>query len=70
MTTEVIRGSAAYGSRYATRVRVSSPQGSSFDGRHGTVVEVLGETVMVRLQVGEWHHVVLPFGRHEVQVVS
>lgn len=68
-----LRGTQEHG-RYANRVRVASPQGSSFDGREGTVVRVHrhedGDTVFVRIQVGATHQVTLPFAPSELEVIS
>lgn len=60
-----LRGSKAYGSRYANRVRVNTPQGSCFDGQVGVVVRVESDTVFVRLPSG-----VIPFAISELEVIS
>lgn len=52
--------------RYASRVRIKSPQGSWFDGRIGRVVRVEGDTVFVRFD----RQYALPFGRGELEVIS
>ncbi len=53
--------------RYATRVRINSPQGSRYDGREGVVVRTVDRTVFVRLSslTGD---VTLPFGLTELEI--
>lgn len=70
---EIIFDSRTTGSRYATRVRVTSPQGSVFDGRTGVVSRKApsgewGSTVMVRLDA-PYVGVEMPFGRGELEVI-
>lgn len=62
------------GSRYASRVRVQTPQGSAFDGRTGIVTRSFPEssTVMVRLDQPagvRGPQVELPFGRGELVTI-
>lgn len=53
--------------RYASRVRVNSPQGSVFNGEIGRVVRTEGDTVFVRLQRIPAN---IPFGRGELEVLG
>ncbi len=59
-----LRGTKDSG-RYANTVRISAPQGSTFDGMTGRVVRVQDGTVFVRLPFA-----VLPFAAGELEVLS
>lgn len=59
-----LRGTRDSG-RYANTVRVSAPQGSTFDGMTGRVVRVQDGTVFVRLPLAT-----LPFAPGELVVLS
>lgn len=56
------------GSRPATRVTIAAPQGSRWNGRVGTIVEIVasGRTVLVRFAPDE---PAIPFGIGEVEGV-
>ena len=64
-----IHGTRDVGSRYATRVRVSTRHGSCFDGLTGTVVRTYGGLVYVRLR-DRGEEVTLPFSRGELEVLG
>ncbi len=53
--------------RYASRVRVATPQGSAFDGHRGVVVRLEGDTAFVRLTT--MRDLTLPFGVGELEVL-
>lgn len=61
-----LRDSKTCGSRYASHVRVDTPQGSAYDGRTGIVARVHDdETVFVRFPNG----MTLPFAVTELKVL-
>ena len=55
--------------RYATRVRVRTPQGSVYDGNTGVVARQVGTTCMVRLDQ-RFGGLTLPFARSELEALS
>ena len=59
-----LRDAKSYGSRYASRVVVAAPQGSSYDGRRGVVARVEDDTVFVRFHPDR---PAIPFGRGELK---
>lgn len=56
--------------RYASRVRVATPQGSAYDGMRGLVIDRVGprdvETYIVQLSP----RLALPFGRGELEAID
>ena len=53
------------GRKYATRVRISSPSGSCFDGAVGVVIKFCGDTAFVQFPLCG-RLVVLPFALSEL----
>jgi hypothetical protein len=56
--------------RYASRVRVETPQGSAYDGRRGLVIDRVGSVDVPTYIVQLSPTLVLPFGAGEVVVID